>query len=109
MTAFPEYVVPILAAGGPVAFTIVVLHFGPDALLRLLSGAVAVCTKDEKRGERCLEVLRILRGEDNRPPDSQGRTLGQSAAGELLPVRGKQFFSVGGAEQEHEPREVFAQ
>ena len=75
MTAFPECVVPILAASGPVAFAIVVLRFGPDAVLRLLAGAVAVCTKDEKRGARCLEVLRILRGKDSPPPDNQYRTL----------------------------------
>jgi hypothetical protein len=73
--AFPEYVVPILAAGGPVAFAIVVLRFGSDAVLRLLAGAVAVCTKDEQRGTRCLEVLRPLRGKDGPPSDNQYRTL----------------------------------
>jgi hypothetical protein len=60
--ALPEYVAPILAAGGAIAILIVVLRFGPDAILRLLAGAVAVLTKDEKRGARCLEVLRLLRG-----------------------------------------------
>jgi hypothetical protein len=66
--AFPEYVAPILAAGGPVALVIVVLRFGPDAILRLLAGAVAVLTSDEKRGTRCLEVLRLLRGKADPPP-----------------------------------------
>ena len=74
MTAFPEYVAPILAAGGPVAFALVILRFGPDAVLRLLAGTVAVLTSDEKRGARCLEVLRLLRRKDDPPPslpDSQ--------------------------------------
>jgi hypothetical protein len=46
----------------------VVIRFGPDAVLRLLAGAIAVLTRDEKRGERCLEVLRILRNKDKPPP-----------------------------------------
>jgi hypothetical protein len=66
--ALPEYVAPIVAAGGPVALLIVVLRFGSDAVLRLLAGAVAVLTSDEKRGARCLEVLRLLRGKDDPPP-----------------------------------------
>lgn len=65
--ALPEYVGPVLAAGGPVALVAVVLRFGPDAVLRLLAGTVAVLG-DEKRGERCLEVLRILRGRDPSTP-----------------------------------------
>jgi hypothetical protein len=72
--ALPEYVAPIVAAGGPLALVVVVLRFGPDAVLRLLAGAVAVLTKDEKRGARSLEVLRLLRGKDDPPPslpDSQ--------------------------------------
>jgi hypothetical protein len=81
VTAFPEYVVPILAASGPVAFAIVILRFGPDAVLRLLAGAVAVCTKDEKRGARCLEVLRILRGKDSPPSDKQHRALRTNPTG----------------------------
>ena len=68
--ALPEYVTPILAAGGPVAFVIVVLRFGPDAVLRILAGAVAVFTSDEKRGARCLEVLRLLRRRKDGPPPS---------------------------------------
>ena len=60
----PEYVGPVLTAGGPVALVLVFLRFGPDAFLRLLAGTVAVLTGDEKRGQRCLDVLRILRGRD---------------------------------------------
>ena len=66
--ALPEYVAPVLAAGGPVALVGVVLRFGPDAVLRLLAGTVAVLARDEKRGERCLDLLRILRGRDQSPP-----------------------------------------
>lgn len=58
----PEYVAPVLAAGGPVALVLVVLRFGPHALLRLLAGTVAVLTRDKDRGQRCLDVLHILRG-----------------------------------------------
>ena len=62
----PEYVV---TAGGPVVLVLVVLRFGPDAFLRLLAGTVAIltCPKD-KRSERSLDVLRILRGRDQLPP-----------------------------------------
>lgn len=61
----PEYITPVLEAGGPVALLFVALRFGPDAMVRLLAGSVAVLTGDEKRGERCLKVLRILRGKDS--------------------------------------------
>ena len=47
--------------GGPVAVIAVILRFGPDAVLRLLAGSIAVLTRDENRGKRCLEVLRLLR------------------------------------------------
>lgn len=55
-----ELAVPVVSAGGPVAAIAVVSRFDPDAVLRLLVGTVAVLTRDEKRGERCLEVLRVL-------------------------------------------------
>jgi hypothetical protein len=57
----PEYVAPILVVGSPVALALVILRFGPDAFLRLLAGTVAVLTRDDKRGQRCLDVLRVLR------------------------------------------------
>ena len=66
--AVAEYVAPVVAVGGPVALVGIVLRFGPDALLRLVAGLVAVLTSDEKRGRRCLDVLRILRGRDHSPP-----------------------------------------
>ena len=78
--ALPEYVAPILATGGPVAFAVVVLRFVPDALLRLLAGAVAVLTKDDKRGARCLEVLRLLRGKDVPPPSCQAASSDPSSS-----------------------------
>lgn len=71
--SLPEYITPVLEAGGPVALLFVALRFGPDAVVRLLAGSVAVLTGDEKRGERCLKVLRILRSkdeEDDDPPPS---------------------------------------
>jgi hypothetical protein len=66
--ALPECVAPVLTAGGPVAVLLVVLRFGPDAVLRLLAGSVAMLTRDEKRGQRCLDVLRILRNQGESPP-----------------------------------------
>ena len=66
--ALPEYIAPVLAVGGPVTLVLVVLRFGPDAFLRLLAGTVAVLTRDEKRGKRCLDVLRLLRSRDQAPP-----------------------------------------
>lgn len=68
--ALPEYVAPVLSIASPVALMFVILRFGPDAVLRLLAGIVAVMTDDKERGGRCLEVLRALRGRDrdNQPP-----------------------------------------
>jgi hypothetical protein len=66
--ALPEYVSPVLAVGGPVALVLVILRFGPAAFLRLLAGTVAVLTRDKDRGQRCLDVLCILRGRDTSPP-----------------------------------------
>jgi hypothetical protein len=68
--ALPEYVAPVLSIAGPVALVYVILRFGPDAVLRLLAGIVAVVSGNDERGKRCLEVLRVLRGRDrdNQPP-----------------------------------------
>lgn len=63
--SLPEYVTPVIAAGGPVALVFVTLRCGPDAFVRLLAGTVAVLTHDKERGERCLKVLRILRNRDD--------------------------------------------
>jgi hypothetical protein len=60
----PAVVEPVVAVGGPVAAVAVVLRFGPDAVVRLLAGVVAVLTRDQERGKRCLEVLRVLRRDD---------------------------------------------
>jgi hypothetical protein len=65
--ALSEYLTPILATGRPAALLFIALRFGPDAFLRLLVGTVAVLTKDDKRGERCLKVLRTLRKMDDPP------------------------------------------
>ena len=69
--ALPEYITAALAAGGPVALTLIALRFGPDAVVRLLAGAVASLTHDDKRGERALKVLSIMRNRnDEDPPES---------------------------------------
>jgi hypothetical protein len=68
--SLPEFVMPVLSIAGPVALVYVILRFGPDAVLRLLAGIVAVVTGDDERGKRSLEVLRVLQGRDrdNQPP-----------------------------------------
>jgi hypothetical protein len=66
--ALSEFVTPVLSIAGPAALVLAILRLGPDAVLRLLAGTVAVLTRDENRGKRCLEVLRILRGRGGEPP-----------------------------------------
>jgi hypothetical protein len=71
--ALPEFVTPVLSIAGPVALVYVILRCFPHAaraVVVLLAGIVAVVTRDEQRGKRCLEVLRVLRGRDrdNQPP-----------------------------------------
>jgi hypothetical protein len=66
--SLPHYVAPVLTVVGTPTLAFVILRFGPDAVLRLLAGTVAVLTRDEQRGKRCLEVLRVLRGRDGEPP-----------------------------------------
>src|SRR5260221_5826430 len=64
--ALPEYLVSAVARGGPVVLlAFVALRFGPDAVVRLVAGVAAVVTKNTERGDRCLKVLRILRGKDD--------------------------------------------
>lgn len=74
---------PVLAVGGPVAVVAVILRYGPDAIVRLLAGTVAVLTRDEQRGVRCVEVLQALR-RDRHPigrnggPATHGGTRSQA-------------------------------
>jgi hypothetical protein len=70
--ALPEFIAPVVAAGGPVALVLVVLRFGPDAVVRLVAGVVAVLTQDEKRGDRCVKVLHALRKPEDPPPPPSG-------------------------------------
>jgi hypothetical protein len=66
-----------MEAGGSAALIFVILRFGPDAVVRLVAGLIAAITKDKERGERCLKVLRILRGmdDDDPPPPLPGSQL----------------------------------
>jgi hypothetical protein len=59
--ALPEYLTTAISVAGLPALVLIVLCFGPDAVLRLTAGLVAIVTNDEKRGQRCLDVLRALR------------------------------------------------
>jgi hypothetical protein len=62
--SLPYCVVPVLTVVGTPTLLFTIMRYGPDAVLRLLAGTVAVLTRDEQRSERCLELLRILRGRD---------------------------------------------
>ncbi|MEV5558297.1 hypothetical protein AB0L44_31980 [Nonomuraea wenchangensis] len=46
----------------PVSLVVLVLtlRYGPDVILRLLAGVVAVLAKDKERGNRALTVLKLL-------------------------------------------------
>ena len=55
-----QYAIPVMAAASPAVVWLVALRLGPDALLRMLAGTVIALTSDEKRGARCLEMMRIL-------------------------------------------------
>jgi hypothetical protein len=69
-----EFVVPVLSTAGPAGLAYVAMRFGPDAMLRLMAGTVAIVTRDKDRGDRCLEVLRLLRGRaaPEHPPCGHG-------------------------------------
>jgi len=75
--SLPHYVAPVLTVVGTPALLFTIMRYGPDAVLRLLAGTVAVLTRDEQRGERCLEVLRILRRGPEQPPDGYGVPTGE--------------------------------
>ena len=74
--ALPEFVTPIVSIASPAALLYVILRYGPVGVVRLLAGIVAIITSDEKRGQRCVEVLLALRS--GRAP---GATPGDSAPG----------------------------
>jgi hypothetical protein len=51
---------PYLAAvGHPLALT-VTAYYGIKAAVLLAAGTVAMCTKDDKRREACVEIVRIV-------------------------------------------------
>lgn len=68
-----EYLAPVLTIAGLPALIFMIMRSFPHAarsVVVLLAGIAAVMTRDEQRGKRCLEVLRVLRGRDrdNQPP-----------------------------------------
>ena len=81
-----QYAIPVMAAASPAVVWIVALRFGPDALLRLLAGTVVALTRDEERGARCLEMMRILStrhwsGSTERSPGRQSTDVHGSRTG----------------------------
>lgn len=59
MSAFVELVTP---ASITVATTVVVLRYGPTALITLIAGVVAALSRHSRKGERALAVLTLLHG-----------------------------------------------
>lgn len=56
----PPGFLPYLAAvGHPLAITVTV-YYGIKAVVFLAAGTVAMCTKDDKRREACVEIVRIV-------------------------------------------------
>jgi len=102
--ALPEYVGPVLAVGGPIALVGVVLRFGPDAFLKLLAGTLAVLG-DDKRWQRCLDLLRVVRSRGQLPPllpSDASRTGGPIARPEGAEVEEAQEAEVEPSLEEHE-------
>jgi hypothetical protein len=59
VTLSPELLPYLAAVGRPLAIT-VTAYYAIKAAIFLLASTVAVCTKDEKRREACLEIMRIV-------------------------------------------------
>jgi hypothetical protein len=55
----PELLPYLGSVGRPLAIT-VTAYYAIKAAIFLLASTVAVCTKDEKRREACLEIIRIV-------------------------------------------------
>jgi hypothetical protein len=51
---------PCLALAGHYLGFAVVLYYTSKALILLLAGTVAIFTKDEKRGQRCVQVVQAV-------------------------------------------------
>ncbi|WP_261576231.1 hypothetical protein [Frankia gtarii] len=63
----------IVAAGvaaTPVLIVVVLfLRYLPDAVLTLLAGIIALCSRNPARVRRAMAVLRLLRARDDRSPE----------------------------------------
>jgi hypothetical protein len=55
----PEWV-SYLALAGQYRAVAAVLYYAIKAVILLLAGTVAIFTKDEKRGQRCVEIVRTV-------------------------------------------------
>lgn len=81
----PEFVTPVLAVAGTPALAYAVARSFPHAaraVVVLVAGIVAVLTRDENRGKRCLEVLDKVTRRDStaapeQPPDGYGAATGE--------------------------------
>jgi hypothetical protein len=89
--ALPEFVTPVLAVVGTPALAYAIARSFPHAaraVVLMVAGIVAIKTSDENRGERCLEVLRILRGRDSTAVPEQPRDGYGVPTGELSRLPG---------------------
>ena len=74
--SLPEFVTPVLSIAGPPALVFVILRRFPHtarAVVVLLSGIVAIVTRDPKRRAACHKVLDTLTRRDAPlPPEQAG-------------------------------------
>ena len=72
--ALPQWTL-YLALAGRFLGVAAVLYYGIKAVVLLLAGTVAIFTKDEKRGQRCVQIVQaVSRGWPwpPRPPEVPG-------------------------------------
>jgi hypothetical protein len=65
----------ILSYGAPVGRPLAlaaVLYYGIKAVILLLAAVAGICTKDEKRGQRCVQIVQAVSRGWPRPPRLPG-------------------------------------
>lgn len=59
---------PVLTVAGPAALVVIVLWYGPRAVLLLMAGIVAIFTSNEEQRKACRYVLDALTHRDRKLP-----------------------------------------
>jgi len=60
------------AIGGIILIIVASLRYGPDGVLRLTAGLTAMFARNETRAKRALEVLTVVRHDQQRRPGAPG-------------------------------------